>query len=77
MVYESLSGSASTSMYSSETRPSTAGNAVSHLTQPNLLLCRAAPGITLVGTMYFAPQLGQANANGPDLLGPERAGICS
>ena len=68
------SASPSKSMYSSATCPSATGNKASHFTQLNLL-CRPPSGTSIVTMMYFAPQLGQANAIGSDFLVRQRAGI--
>jgi hypothetical protein len=61
-------------MYSSETRPTPAGNKVSHFKQPNLLRWTLF-ATSVVTMMYFAPQLGQSKAIGSDLLGVQRACI--
>jgi hypothetical protein len=61
------SGPSFISMYSSETRPSLTGNKPSHFTQPNLRCCTSL-GTCRVTMMYFAPQQGQSNAFGSDLL---------
>jgi hypothetical protein len=63
-------------MYSSETRPTPAGNEAPHFKQPNFLR-RTLFATSVVTMMYFAPQLGQSKAIGFDLSGVQRAGICA
>jgi hypothetical protein len=61
-------------MYSSETRPSPAGNKASHFKQPNFLR-RTLFATSVVTMMYFAPQPGQSKAIGSDLSRVQPAGI--